>query len=637
MPSANHHHDKPAAAVEWDWDLEHVDRKREAKADSAVHGAPPFHVDRNVLRDVIREKLDCRVGRIAFLSSGTFHKAYSVTLSDGRVVIARVARRFMPRRKTESEVATMEYIRTYTSVPVPDVYFYDSNPYNRLGGEYIIMSKADGVPFSSIYQSLSHKRLMALLDNLASIIIPLFAHRFSSIGSLYNQCPVSARPSSMPTPTPSSLSFSFSSPITPTPNVSTPKGVSLHSFPHKPSAEFHVGPIVSWPFFGSNRGDLVHPTEIDLGPWPTARAYLQACVDREIRGVIRENEGKAAPHRIHLDPDEIQSSRHHHLQAVPGDRSDDSDEWDIEESEEEWEGPGDLMYRDYRRQQRSTFLIAHLSQREQAVREEMSRWKSMMERLISLTESPGGRPEQFAFDLHDLSLENIFVDTKDHSKITCIIDWESTTIRPLWQCAHLPAFLQASPFLARHFRNAVKRITGRSPQTSQHIMKSPHTDLSTLATEWLHYETVGAHLRHAHRCAEWDGWEEGLVESILGPEDQEDDWIGEAHAVALATAPDNGSEDEEGDACPTADDLIKPQGIRRKRRPVSRVTAEEKERERLLATTGDECGGRGGELGRRLEALLSIDEDEDEGIVLRRARISAWDSEHESEYEAEAE
>ena len=47
----------------------------------------------------------------------------------------------MPRLKTESEVATMEYIRTHTSIPVPTVYFYDSNPYNRLGGEYIIMSK----------------------------------------------------------------------------------------------------------------------------------------------------------------------------------------------------------------------------------------------------------------------------------------------------------------------------------------------------------------------------------------------------------------------------------------------------------------------------------------------------------------
>jgi hypothetical protein len=165
-------------------------------------------------------------------------------------------------------------------------------------------------------------------------------------------------------------------------------------------------------------------------------------------------------------------------------------------------------------------------------------------------------------------------------------------------------------------------------------MKSHHTDLSTLATEWLHYETVGAHLRHAHRCAEWDGWEEGLVESILGPDDQEDDWIREAHSVSLATAPDNGSDDE-GDACPTADDLIKPMGIRRKRRPVSRIKAEEKELERVLATTGDECGGRGGELGRRLEALLSVDE-EGEGNVLG-TRITAWDSEHESEYEAEGE
>jgi hypothetical protein len=63
-------HAKPAA-IEWDWGLEHVDRKREAKADSAVHGAPSFQVDRNILRDVVKERLECRVGRITFLSSGT--------------------------------------------------------------------------------------------------------------------------------------------------------------------------------------------------------------------------------------------------------------------------------------------------------------------------------------------------------------------------------------------------------------------------------------------------------------------------------------------------------------------------------------------------------------------------------------
>lgn len=166
-------------------------------------------------------------------------------------------------------------------------------------------------------------------------------------------------------------------------------------------------------------------------------------------------------------------------------------------------------------------------------------------------------------------------------------------------------------------------------------MKSPRSDLSTLATEWLHYEAVGAHLRHAHRCAEWDGWEEGLVESILGPEDQEEDWLREARRIALMTGPASEGEEDVGDACPSVDEVLKPHGVRRKRRAVSRVTAEAKERERLLATTGDECGGRGGELGRRLEALLSIDEDGD-GMV-HRPQNSAWGSEHEPEYEAEPE
>src|SRR5260221_10826868 len=59
----------------------------------------------------------------------------------------------MPRRKTESEVATMEYIRTYTSIPVPVIHFYESNPYNRLGGEYIIMSKVRSVHLSPLIQN----------------------------------------------------------------------------------------------------------------------------------------------------------------------------------------------------------------------------------------------------------------------------------------------------------------------------------------------------------------------------------------------------------------------------------------------------------------------------------------------------
>ena len=49
--------------------------------------------------------------------------------------------------------------------------------------------------------------------------------------------------------------------------------------------------------------------------------------------------------------------------------------------------------------------------------------------------------------------------------------------------------------------------------------------LSAIAAEWLQHEGAGARLRMAHRCIDWDGWEEGLVESILGPEEQEEDWF----------------------------------------------------------------------------------------------------------------
>ncbi|KAG2028489.1 hypothetical protein BDR03DRAFT_1077882, partial [Suillus americanus] len=354
------------SVIEWDWDVEHHDRRLEAKLDAAQHGTQPFQVDRRVLKDVVREMTGCEVGRINFLSSGTTSsQAYLVTLVDMRELVARVARRFMPRLKTESEVATMHYLRERTSIPVPDVYYYDPNPYNRLGGEYILMSKAKGVPLSRVYHTLSNGELKSLLANVATIIVPLFAQRFSHIGSLYLEgagtgapAPLSVGSSNSPTPTatrPTINGFKFM-PLLSMSSFSNATGPLARTVSRPtPAEESHIGPIVSWPFFGSNRGDLSHPDEIDRGPWPSTHSYLASCVDREVRGVVLENEGKSAPHRLHLDPDEIQSSRHHHLNAVPGDQSDDSDEWDAQESEEEWDGPGDIMYRDYRRMQRSTF------------------------------------------------------------------------------------------------------------------------------------------------------------------------------------------------------------------------------------------------------------------------------------------
>ncbi|KAJ6484473.1 hypothetical protein C8R47DRAFT_980813 [Mycena vitilis] len=655
----------PPPPLEWDWDIEHADRRREAQADAALHGATPFEVDRRVLKDVVLEHMRTPVARIVFLSAGTFHKAYLITLTTSHQLIARVARRFMPRIKTESEIATLRFLREQTNVPVPQVHFFDANPYNRLGGEWILMSKAPGVPLSSVYHSLSYAQLVRLLDTLARLMVPLFGHRFAQIGSLYDGLdptpPPPTNPStSTPTPTapglpppPLPLSPWNSAGATPTltrasslfaqsqeddRDADTPTPRASYQYAAPRGTPFHVGPIVSWPFFGTHRGLLPSPSAVPRGPFSTSAAYVEACVEREVKAVQREGAGEAAAHRLHLDPGEVASSRHHRLELVPGDESDESDEWGLEESEEEdnEEGPGDVMYRDYRRAVRGTFLVRDVLRREEAVRGEMARWARVTERLeaewrdgAARAGIPGG-PEEFALDAHDLSLENVFVDEDDPAVITCIIDWESTTTRPLWAAAHLPAFLQGSPFTAKLFREAVGRLAnGASAATST---SDDPAKLARLAREWLHHERTGMRLRMAHRVVEWDGWEEGLVDSILGPEDIEGEWF--AHEGEDENAEEHDEhEGEDGhlEGCEhdhehdsehvmrgAADELREtagrgrrpppknPKGGATTGKPAGKLFAKdlERERERLLDTTGDICGGRGGELGRRLEAWL---------------------------------
>ncbi|KAG7448379.1 uncharacterized protein BT62DRAFT_702658 [Guyanagaster necrorhizus] len=581
----------PEETLEWNWDVEHSDRRREKQADAALHGALPFLVDRSVLKDVVREKFATNPARIMFLSAGTFHKAYLVTLVDGRQVVARVARRFMPRLKTESEVATMQYLQQNTNVPVPFVYHYDSNPYNRLGGEYILMSKAPGRPLAEVYHSLGYNDLVNLLRNIAKMVIPLFAHRFPQLGSLYFGPSPPSTPALSNAATPKAVQTYYSAfPFSSTLAMSTIASPTTATPNFHAKKEYHVGPIISWPFFGSHRGDLAHPDEINRGPWTTSESYFQSCTDREVNGVIRENEGKSAPHRLHLDPDEIISSRHHQLQALPGDQSDDSDEWDLEESEAEWDGPGDAMYRDYRRMQRSTFLIAHLEQRIERVQAETNRWLKLMEKLANKVKKEGPSPEaeMFGLDCHDLSLENVFVDIEDPTKITCIIDWESTTTRPLWACAHLPAFLQASPFTAKLFREIVVEMASKNRDQN-----------ACLANDWLYYEAAGTRLRMAHRFTEWDGWEEGLVDSILGPEESEEDWLNDP---AVTPEPESNSAGAAGRRKPS---LKLPLPLEK-----------ELEKEQMLNKTGDICGGRGGELGRRLEAWLTVTQQSQTGRFL---------------------
>jgi hypothetical protein len=158
--------------------------------------------------------------------------------------------------------------------------------------------------------------------------------------------------------------------------------------------------------------------------------------------------------------------------------------------------------------------------------------------------------------------------------------------------------------------------------------------MAALAREWLHYESAGVRLRMAHRCVEWDGWEEGLVDSILGPEENEDEWFKDGqtdttavHLLSSPPLPESSGSDDDG-----AQDIFVSSFTRRK--PALKLPfVKEKEKEQMLNETGDICGGRGGELGRRLEAWLTVNGRENGDAV----GGEQWDFDEDKEYEAEAE
>jgi len=131
---------------------------------------------------------------IEFFAGGGFNKLYTITSSiadsdERHECIFRVTMPIDPWYKTESEVATMEYVRRYTSIPVPKVYAYDSSGDNKLGFEWIMMEKMAGKPLGD-YWDIEVDRFdmnakLHIARSVAEWVHELSMLVFDKIGSLY--------------------------------------------------------------------------------------------------------------------------------------------------------------------------------------------------------------------------------------------------------------------------------------------------------------------------------------------------------------------------------------------------------------------------------------------------------------------
>ncbi|KAK0100514.1 hypothetical protein ONS96_007788 [Cadophora gregata f. sp. sojae] len=186
---------------------------------------------------------------------GGFSKALLLRRADGQEYIAKLPcpNAGFPHFTTASEVAVLQFVRSQTTVPVPRVLAWNSNPSNPVEAEYIVMEKAPGIQLFQKWDDLDGDSRLSLIKQLTELEHQLASIPFPASGNLYL---VESVLKNKHIPVDSSVDSTF---------------------------QYSVGPSSdkSWDI---DQGQLYLDSSqnLDLGPWKSVAAYGRALTDREI-------------------------------------------------------------------------------------------------------------------------------------------------------------------------------------------------------------------------------------------------------------------------------------------------------------------------------------------------------------------
>ncbi|KAI3394042.1 hypothetical protein diail_3307, partial [Diaporthe ilicicola] len=118
---------------------------------------------------------------------GNFNRAFIIRLDNGTKVVARVPFSVAgpSRLVTNSEVATMAYIREKTSIPIPQVLDWSDDPSNSVGTEYLIMEHVSGVPLQQQWPDMDGLQRLECIQNLGNLVKEMHNLEFPAYGSIY--------------------------------------------------------------------------------------------------------------------------------------------------------------------------------------------------------------------------------------------------------------------------------------------------------------------------------------------------------------------------------------------------------------------------------------------------------------------
>lgn len=119
---------------------------------------------------------------VVSFDGGDSNALYLVTFPESDPVLFRMSMDMTIENKVESEVATMEFVRRHTTIPVPRVYAYDSSCNNAVGPAFILLEYVKSVRYYDVQDDLTDGQQRDIGKHVAGRLCRL---SFDKIGSLY--------------------------------------------------------------------------------------------------------------------------------------------------------------------------------------------------------------------------------------------------------------------------------------------------------------------------------------------------------------------------------------------------------------------------------------------------------------------
>ena len=157
---------------------------------------PELELDLAKLMDCASKALKAKCTAVKKLTRGVGHEVFALqfqeevtdTTSPSLIqanfsCIARFSRLNNTRAKSASEIATARYLKRFSSIPVPEIYYYDLDP-NDIGAPVVLMERIPGRHLNKIWDDLPLDSKKSAISQIASVVAQLSSLKFDQIGSL---------------------------------------------------------------------------------------------------------------------------------------------------------------------------------------------------------------------------------------------------------------------------------------------------------------------------------------------------------------------------------------------------------------------------------------------------------------------